>query len=271
MSTARRLTILCVLAVLLCALVYVVALGTSRGLEADARALPAGTSGEAWARAHVALRRAVDTVHVATLALAAVAVSFVALRRRRPDLAFVAIATIAGANATTHVLKPLLAHVDPLGGEASRWLDATFPSGHATATMSVALAGVIVAPRLWRPWIALAASIYVAAVGVGLVVSFAHYPSDVIGGYLVAGAWATAMSAIALARREHGVPAPPMRLPPPAAVMAAAAALLVVGGLLLVPAAHLRHGVFAVSAVAIAGMALAMPVALTLVLGRSRR
>src|SRR4051812_1799233 len=106
MSTARRLTILSVLAVFGCALVYVVALGTGWGLHADARALPTGTSGEAWERAHVALRRAVDTVHVATVALAALTAAFVALRRRRGDLAFVAIATIAGANITTHVLKP---------------------------------------------------------------------------------------------------------------------------------------------------------------------
>src|SRR5919107_5231146 len=107
MSTARRLTILSVLAVLACALVYVVALGTAWGVDADARALPRGTNGETWARAHAALRRAVDTIHVATLALAAATAAFVALRRRRRDLAFVAIATIAGASLTTHVLKPL--------------------------------------------------------------------------------------------------------------------------------------------------------------------
>src|SRR3954452_4954047 len=113
MSTTRRLTILSVLAVLGCALVYLVALGTAWGLDADARGLPTGTTGEAWARAHAALRRAVDTVHVATLALAALTAAFVGLRRHRCDLAFVALATVAGASATTHVLKPLLAHADP--------------------------------------------------------------------------------------------------------------------------------------------------------------
>src|SRR5215210_419869 len=127
MSTARRLTILSVLAVLVCALVYVVALGTAWGLDADARGLPTGTTGEAWARAHAALRHAVDTIHVATLALAAAAAAFVALRRRRGELAFVAIATLAGASATTYVLKPLLARVNPLGGESTRWLDDAFP------------------------------------------------------------------------------------------------------------------------------------------------
>ena len=268
MSTARRLTLLSTLAVLACALVYVVALGTSWGLDADARALPKGTTGEAWARAHVALRRAIDTIHVGTLALAAATTAFVALRRRRGDLAAVAIASLAGAAATTHVLKPLLAHADPLGGERARWLDASYPSGHATAAMSLALAAVIVAPRNWRPWISLAAAVYAASVGVGLVLRFAHYPSDVVGGYLVAGAWAAAMSAIALARREHGAPARPVRMPPLGAQLAVGGGLVVVGALLLVPASHLRHGVFAVSAVVIAIVALAMPAALTFVLGR---
>ncbi|HKP90091.1 MAG TPA: phosphatase PAP2 family protein [Thermoleophilaceae bacterium] len=271
MSTARRLTILSVLAVLACALVYVVALGTAWGVDVDARALPRGTSGEAWARAHAALRRAVDTVHVATLALAAATAAFVALRRRRSDLAFVAIATVAGASATTQVLKPMLARGNPLGGESARWLDDAFPSGHATAAMSIALVAVIVAPRAWRPFIALAASVYAASVGVGLVVLLAHYPSDVVGGYLVAGAWATAMSAIALARSEHGAPARPVPLPTPGLLVALLLLAATLGGLLLVPASHLGRGIFAVSAVVIAGIALAMPVALTVVLGRERR
>jgi membrane-associated phospholipid phosphatase len=137
--------------------------------------------------------------------------------------------------------------------------------------MSIALVAVIVAPRAWRMWIGLAASVYAASVGVGLVVLFAHYPSDVVGGYLVAGAWATAMAAIALARRERGAPAPPVRLPPPGVLVAGTLAALAAGGLLLVPASRLGHGVFAVSAVVIAGIALAMPAALTLVLGREQR
>jgi hypothetical protein len=41
------------------------------------------------------------------------------------------------------------------------------------------------------------------------------------------------------------------------------------GGLLLVPASHLGHGVFAVSAVVIAGFALLLPVALSVMLSRS--
>jgi membrane-associated phospholipid phosphatase len=268
-STARQLTRLTVLAVLACALVYVVALGTRWGLRADAKALPGWTGGIDWERAHVAARRAVHTIHVATIVAGALAAAVVALVRRRRDLAAVAVTTLAGANLTTFVLKPLLARTDPLGGEASRALDASFPSGHATAAMALALVAVIVAPRRWRPWVAVVAAGYAACVGVGLVVVFAHYPSDVVGGYLVAGAWATAMAAIGLARRERGHAPTPARMPSPGTVFLVAGFGIAAGALLLAPAARLGHGVFAVSAVAIAGLALLLPVGLTVLLSRS--
>lgn len=269
MSTPRQLTRLAVLAVLTCALVYVVAFGTRWGLLADHKALPGGTTGIPWERAHVAARRAVHTIHVATIAGLAIVAALVALWRRRRDLAAVAITTLAGANLTTFVLKPLLAHADPLGGEAQRKLDASFPSGHATAAMSMALVAVIVAPRRWRPWVALFAALYAATVGVALVLRFDHYPSDVVGGYLVATAWAAAMAAIAL-RHRTVKETPPVRTPAPGAILIGAGFAVVIAGLLLAPASHLTHGVFAVSAVVIAGLALLLPVGLTVMLSRSR-
>jgi hypothetical protein len=120
--------------------------------------------------------------------------------------------------------------------------------------------------------VAVLASGYAACVGVGLVLIAAHYPSDVAAGYLVATAWAAAMAALALGLREQGAPAPsPLRLPSLGAILTVA--LFVLGGaaLLLEPAAHLRHGLFAVSAVVIAGLALLLPLGLTLVLDRERR
>lgn len=269
MSRARQLTQLSLLAVLACAAVYMVALGTRWGLDADDRALPNGVSGPAWENAHRALHRIVDTIHVASLALAGLLAVLVALRRKRRDLAAVAVATLVGANVTTAILKPLLGRTDPLGGEADRVLTNAFPSGHATAAMSLALIAVIVSPRRWRPAVAPAAAGYAAAVGVGLVVIFAHYPSDVVGGYMVATAWATAMAAIALVRRDRVAPVPPVRTPSLATVLVAGGLVLVVGGLLLAPASRLGHGVFAVSAVAIAGLALLLPVGLTFFLSRS--
>src|SRR5205807_950695 len=98
--------------------------------------------------------------------------------------------------------------------------------------------------RRWRGTVSLVSAAYAAAVGVGLVVRVAHYPSDVVGGFLVAGAWAGAMSAVALARRRDPRPAPatpwPERWAPIAAWAAGtASAGIVVAVLLREPAAHL--------------------------------
>jgi len=279
-STSRQLLRLCVLAVLGCAAIYVLALGTNRGMHLDARALPRGVTGPGWDRANAALRRAVETVHVATIALAACLAALVALRRRRGDLAMVAIATVAGANLTTHLLKPLLAGADPFGGEEARAVEASFPSGHATAAMSLALVAVIAAPRRWRGWVALGAAAYAACVGVGLVLGVSHYPSDVAGGYLVATAWAAATAAIAVHRRESRELEPAAPSPPsPAFGVAAIAglALVIVGAgavvaiLLHAPRAHLQHGLFAVAAVGIAVLALVLPVAVAALLARDRQ
>jgi membrane-associated phospholipid phosphatase len=263
MTRARQLTRLSVLAVLGCAAVYVVAFGTSWGLDLDRYAVPEDASGVAWERAHAAFWRVLDTIHVPTVALAACGAILVALRRGRRDLIPVALLTLGGANVTTFVLKPLLARADPLGGEALRAIDVAFPSGHATVAMSFALVAVIVAPRRWRGWAAAAGAAYAAAVGVGTVLTTWHYPSDVVGGFLVATAWAAASAAIFLARREAPAPKSDRR---PYAVSAAVA---VAGTLmLLIPARELAHGVFAATAVAIAAIALLLPVGLTLVLAR---
>ncbi|MEA2398198.1 MAG: hypothetical protein QOK25_1754 [Thermoleophilaceae bacterium] len=277
MSMSRLFTRISLLAVAACAAVYVVAVGTSWGHRLDAAAIPRGTSGPEWERAHAALRHAVDTIHVATIALAVCAAVLVALRRRRPDLAVVALATIAGANLTTHVLKPLLAHTDPFGGEGARSIAAAFPSGHATAAMSLALVAVIVAPRRWRGWVSLAAAGYAAAVGVGLIVRVDHFPSDVVGGFLVAAAWAASTSAVALSHRqdERNVIVPPLPRPKRrtlvawAALTAAAVALAAI--VLREPPAHLHRGLFAVAALVIASLALLLPVGLSAVLARGRR
>ncbi len=108
-----------------------------------------------------------------------------ALGRRRQALA--AAALVAGANVTTQLLKVVLAHprvqpalgVDSLGPEA-------FPSGHATASMSIALAAVLVAPGRWRATVATTAAAYVIGVCSSVLVLGWHFPSDVLGGLLVA-------------------------------------------------------------------------------------
>ncbi|HEY3187288.1 MAG TPA: phosphatase PAP2 family protein [Solirubrobacteraceae bacterium] len=94
---------------------------------------------------------------------------------------------LIGANVTSQTLKSLLAHnrAHDLLSEA-HVSAAAFPSGHATASMSLAFAAVLVAPVALRPLVAVAGALFSLAVSESVLLLTFHYPSDVIGGYLVA-------------------------------------------------------------------------------------
>jgi membrane-associated phospholipid phosphatase len=122
--------------------------------------------------------------------LAAVPVAVALLRGRTRVL--LAIATILlGANATTELLKPLLAHpraADLLQG-LSPVSPASWPSGHATAAMSLALCCVLAAPARLRPALATLGAAFAVAVSYSFLSLGWHFPSDVLGGFLIATIW----------------------------------------------------------------------------------
>jgi membrane-associated phospholipid phosphatase len=98
-----------------------------------------------------------------------------------------AIAIVVLANLTTEVMKIVLAHprFQPILGP-DQINAASFPSGHATSAMSMAVAALLVVPpRLRRP-VALAGAVFVFAVSFSVLVLSWHFPSDVLGGLLVA-------------------------------------------------------------------------------------
>jgi membrane-associated phospholipid phosphatase len=127
----------------------------------------------------------------------AVAVAAVALLRRRPRAVFAVCTIILGANVSTEVLKPIAAAPPP-----DAW-----PSGHCTAAMSLVLAAVLAAPARWRPAVAALGAPLAIAVGYSVVATGMHYPADVLGGFLVATAWALATVA-ALLGAERWRPTP---------------------------------------------------------------
>jgi membrane-associated phospholipid phosphatase len=127
--------------------------------------------------------------------LAAIPV-LVALVRRRPRVAVAIAVILLGANETTQLLKPLVAepHLAGVTGSFNPG-PASWPSGHATAAMSLALCSVIAAPARWRPRVAAAMAAFAVAVCYSFLELRWHYPSDVLGGFLVAAVWTLAVGA----------------------------------------------------------------------------
>lgn len=189
----RRLVVLVIVCVLLLVALYVVAVRTEWGQRLDNAALDGRTTHERVLRA---TDRLLDTISISSLAVVGTVIALIALARRRPHLAVMALVVIGGANLTTQVLKrdllirpELLGHPDPLGG-------ASFPSGHATVAMSVVVALVLVVPVRMRGPTAALGFVYAALVGMGVVTAGWHRPSDVMAGYLVAVGWAAGAAAL---------------------------------------------------------------------------
>jgi uncharacterized membrane protein len=182
---------------------------------------------------------------------------------------------LLGANVTTHLLKPEMAAWRPVVGAGS------WPSGHATAAMSLALCCVLASPARWRPAVAALGAAFTIAVCYSFLALGWHYPSDVFGGFLVAGTWTMlAVAGVYAAearwpRRREGERTERISvreaLAPQAALVAGAA---VVAGLIALARPHevisytRSHEVFVVGAAAIGVLALAVASAITLAIRR---
>lgn len=115
----------------------------------------------------------------------------IALVQGRVRVAAAVIVVLLGTAVTTdYVLKPLLAapRYDAVLG-FRQVPDASFPSGHATASMALALCAILVASPRFRPYVAALGAVFAIAVSYAFLTLGWHYPSDVLGGYLVSGAW----------------------------------------------------------------------------------
>jgi membrane-associated phospholipid phosphatase len=202
------------------------------------------------------------------------AVVLIALIRRRGRVAAAAGGIMLCSVATSETLKPALGQMHsvvvyvyglPMIGAGS------WPSGHATAAMSLALCSVLVASARWRPFVAAAGAAFAVAVSFSFLTLLWHYPSDVLGGFLVAASWTlVGVAAVWTAdarwpRRAPGTA--PVRLTvrealgPPAA--AALGALVIVGMVALarphaVVAYARAHTAFVIGAAAIGALGLAL-------------
>jgi membrane-associated phospholipid phosphatase len=154
------------------------------------------------------------------------------LGRRREALG--AIALVAGASLATLILQVVLAHprYHPILGTTQVGTEA-YPSGHATSAMSIALAAVLVAPPRLRVGVAAGAVAYVITVSTVLLALGWHFPSDVLGGLLIASGF---FFGVVAAGRAHaaghaGVAAQRVRLALSPGLGGAAVAVLAAAGL----------------------------------------
>jgi PAP2 superfamily len=114
----------------------------------------------------------------------------IALFRKRREIAVMVFVVLIGASESTEVIKKLLHQHRPVslivgGAPAS----GSWPSGHATAAMTLALCMVLaVAPR-YRGRTAVLGAAFALGVTYSFLTLGWHYPSDAVGGFLMATLW----------------------------------------------------------------------------------
>lgn len=212
--------------------VWFVALGIPRGRALDVSAMLT-FGGVATPPLQPKILGVAHLADPAPLLIGTVLLAGIALLRRRPLMALLVPLIIGVANLTTQLLKPALADVRLIEvyGVGTVY-PGSWPSGHATAAMSLALGLVLVVGPGLRAPAALLGAVYAITIGYALVALGFHLPSDVLGGYLVAATF-TLLGAAALAALEarHPERARPVGSPAPLpALVAGGGGLLALGG-----------------------------------------
>ena len=156
----------------------------------------------------------------------AVLAALLALWLRRPRRALTAVAEVAGTAILVQLLKIALEHprFRPGPGDPFFWhpVAKSFPSGNSAGALAIALAFLLVVQRSLRLATAAIGAAFTLAVSVGLLVLDYHYPSDIVGGWLVALGCCFALIALrqrpagaVLRRRNSHSHSPSAPLPPP--------------------------------------------------------
>jgi membrane-associated phospholipid phosphatase len=242
----RRPLLVVAVCVMLDAAVYLLATRVAAVRAADLRTLEGfmGLDSLPGARDASAVSKLFNPVPYALLVLGVAAAGLLGGRARAGLLAA---GTMVAASATSQLLKPLLAY--PRAFPQGHWMDpASWPSGHSTNVMIFALALGFVAPPRWRPLVGVFGGLLTIATVYSLLILGTHYPSDVLGGLLVATSWGIVLHARAR-----------LRVPVHASVMFAAAVALAIA---LAPSQAAtyaaEHTTFVAGALAIAAAALVL-------------
>lgn len=144
-----------------------------------------------------------DLTDLGPLAFAAVVVVAALLWARRWADAVRLVAAAGVVWAVNPVLKELFARDRPgLWGGTEQLSAHGFPSGHAANTAALVGALVLVAWRTrWRVPVVVLGALVLVVVGFAQLALGAHYPSDLVAGWLWAGGWVGFVATTSSARR----------------------------------------------------------------------
>ena len=175
------------------ALTYVIFALTPWGRQFDLLAMKGSrTAGFRVRHADLVLLEIMSSV---TIALALLVLVLVAGARGRWQLGLRATIAVAGALATTEVLKFVLPSRQFWNGQW-RWLSiGSFPSGHSVIVASLALAALSISSEPWRRIVAGPLAAWTAVATTATLTVGWHRPSDVIGSFFLATAWHRACTA----------------------------------------------------------------------------
>ncbi|GAB2918672.1 phosphatase PAP2 family protein [Rhodococcus aerolatus] len=200
-----------VLAVAAVVLTVLVAVRSGPVVRLDTAVLDAVNRSVAAHRGQVGPWKAVSAVLGPTvLRMLAVVVVVVAWWRRHRRTAVLVAVGMLGAAVLSTGLKVLLDRPRPRPAVVlDTAAGASFPSGHAlTSVAAAALLLAVLAPRLRsaaRAGLIAVAVLAVAAVGASRLALADHFPSDVLGGWLLGAAW-VGVSVLLAARLVPGRP-----------------------------------------------------------------
>lgn len=166
-----------------------IALASQRGQSWDQSAMTTVIGGR---DTQLALLSVLGYVSIGAVVMVVIGCAVVALLRGRLALAAGAAVVIVGANVTTQVLKHSLLDRPDLGLGTLNSL----PSGHTTVVASAVGAALLVAPRPWRPVVALLGGFATTLTGASTIVAGWHRPSDVIAALAVSLVWTALVSLV---------------------------------------------------------------------------
>lgn len=138
-------------------------------------------------------------------AAVAVILAAVLFAQKRVQPAVIMACGVLGSGLVAYIVKLLVERTRP---DLWTWLVTetgySFPSGHATASAALVLCGIVLLWHAkWRRTALVVGGVYVACIAFTRLYLGVHYPSDILGGWLLSFAWVTAVVALATTRRAH--------------------------------------------------------------------